>query len=96
MKKKKNELDELVVAASEKFHKLVGEMLDADVRPEVISIAMAKILTCSIAAIASLKEDKTIEERFAFINRFFEMLAEIARQNCKDLQAVKEAGHGDN
>ena len=93
MKKTKKEIDEQLKAASEKFHDLVEEMLVADVRPEVISTAMAQELTCSIAAIASLKEDKTIEERFAFINRFFEMLAEIARQNCKDLQAVKEAGH---
>ncbi len=96
MKKTKNEMDELLAAASEKFHKLVGELLDADVRPEVISTAMAQELSCSIGAIASLKEDKTIEERFAFINRFFEMMAEIARQNCKDLEALKEAGHGYN
>ena len=96
MKKKKNEFNEQVMTAIKKVHGLVNELLDADVRPEVISTAMGQELTCSIAAIASLKEDKTIEERFAFINRFFEMLAEIARQNCKDLQAVKEAGHGDN
>lgn len=96
MKKTKKEIDEQVKAASEKFHALVQVMLNEDVRPEVISTALAQELSCSIAAIASLKEDKTIEERFAFINRFFEMLAEIARQNCKDLQAVKEAEHGDN
>lgn len=89
MKKTKNEIDEQVKTASEKFHALVGELLDAGVRPEVISTAMAQELTCSIAAIASLKEDKTIEERFAFINRFFEMLAEIARQNYKSLTSNK-------
>ncbi len=96
MKKTKNEIDEQVKTPSEKLHALVGEMLNADVRPEVISTAMAHELSCSVAAIASLKEDKTIEERFAFINRFFEMLAKIARQNCKVLEALKEAGHGDN
>lgn len=96
MKKTKKEIDEQVNTASEKVHALVSVMLNEDVRPEVISTALAQELTCSIAAIASLKEDKTIEERFAFINRFFEMLAEIARQNCKDLQAVKEADHGYN
>ena len=85
MKKTKNEMDEQLKAASEKIHALVGEMLDADVRPEVISTAMAQELTSSIAAIASLKEDKTIEERFAFINRFFEMMAEIARQKLQKI-----------
>lgn len=96
MKKTKKEIDEQLKTASEKFHALVSVMLNEEVRPEVISTAMAQELSCSIAAIASLKEDKTIEERFAFINRFFEMMAEIARKNCKDLQAIKEAEHGDN
>ena len=93
MKKTKKEIDERLKTASEKFHKLVGEMLDEVVRPEVISTALAQELSFSLAAVASLKEDKTIEERFAFINRFFEMLAEITRKNCKDLEAVKEACH---
>lgn len=96
MKKKKNELDELVVAASEKFHKLVGEMLDADVRPEVISTAMAQELTCSIAAIAAMKKGKTPEERHAFVTRFFEMLANLTLENVKNLEVLKEADHGDN
>lgn len=89
MKKTKKEIDEQVKAASEKIHKFVHEMLDADVRPEVISTALAHELTCSIGAIASWKEDKTIEERFAFINRFFEMLAEIARQKLQRFTSSK-------
>lgn len=96
MKKTKNELDELVAAASEKFHDLVGEMLDADVRPEVISTAMAQELTCSVAAIASMKKGKTPEERHAFVTRFFEMLANLTLENVKDLEAIKEANHEAN
>ncbi|MBR6201751.1 MAG: hypothetical protein IKQ62_01970 [Bacteroidaceae bacterium] len=93
MKKKKNELNELVTAANEKFHALVGELLDADVPPEVISTAMAQELTCSIAAIAAMKKGKSPEERLAFVTRFFEMLANLTLGNVKNLEVLEEAGH---
>lgn len=96
MKKTKNEIDEQVMAATKKFHGLVGEMLDADVRPEVISTAMAQELTCSVAAIAAMKKGKTPEERHAFVTKFFEMLTNLTLENVKILQAKKEAEHGNN
>lgn len=96
MKKKKNEFNEQVMTAIKKVHGLINELLDADVRPEVISTVLAQELTSSVAAIASLKEDESSEEKFAFIDQFFEMLAKIARENCKEIEAIEEAEHGDN
>ena len=83
MKKTKNEMDEQIKAASKKFHDLVGVMLDADVRPEVISTAMAQELTCSVAAIAAMKKGKTPEERREFVTKFFEMLTNLTLENIK-------------
>lgn len=96
MKKKKNEIDEQIKAASKKFHDLVGEMLDADIRPEFITAALAQELTCAVAAIASLKEDKTPEEKHAFVTDFFKMLTNLTLKSVKNYEVLKEADHGDN
>ena len=96
MKKKKDEFDEHVMFAAKKFHALASGMLDADVRPEVISTAMAQELTCSIAAIAAMKKGKTPEERHAFVTDFFKMLTNLTLENVKKLEVLKEADHGYN
>lgn len=96
MKKKKDVFDEQVMTATKKFHALASEMLDADVPPEVISIAMAKNLSGSIAAIALLKEGKTPEKRETFVKVFFGELVNMTLENVKILEASKEAGHGEN
>lgn len=96
MKKKKDEFDEHVMFAAKKFHALASGMLDADVQPEVISIAMAKNLSASIAAIALLKEGKTPEERETFVKDFFGELVKMTLENIKILEVSKEADHGDN
>lgn len=96
MKKTKNETDELVTAATKKFHGVVNEMMDADIRPEVITTAFAQELTCAVAAIASLKEDKTPEEKHAFVTDFFKMLTNLTLENVKKLEVLKEADHGYN